>query len=60
MLIYKKFNDRKVFFMTLNEIENYYNNNYNEILRVVFYIEFNSNLDDNNLIRQEILQKIKI
>lgn len=60
MLIYKKFKDKSVFFMTLSEIEKYFKNEYNFILKEVYYLEFNKNLEDNFKVRKGILKKIEI
>lgn len=59
-LIYNKFQDKSVFFMTLEEIENNFKNEYNTILKEVYYLEFNKNLEDSLILRKKILQKIKV
>lgn len=58
ILIYKKFNDKSIFFMTLKEIEKEFKNEYNSILKEVYYLEFNPNEIDNIKIRKNILKKI--
>ncbi len=59
-LIYNKFQDKSVFFMTLAEIENNFKNEYNTILKEVYYLEFDKNLEDSLILRKKILQKIKV
>lgn len=59
-LIFRKFQDKSVFFMTLEEIENNFKNEYNEILKEVYYLEFNKNLEDSFKVRKKILEKIKL
>lgn len=59
-LIFRKFQDKSVFFMTLEEIQKDFKNEYNEILKEVYYLEFNKNLEDNFKIRKNILEKIKL
>ncbi len=59
-LIFKKFQDKSVFFMTLEEIQKDFKNEYNEILKEVYYLEFNKNLEDSFKVRKKILEKIKL
>lgn len=59
-LIYNKFQDKSVFFMTLEEIEKNFKNEYNLILKEVYYLEFDKNLEDSLILRKKILQKIKV
>lgn len=59
-LIYNKFQDKSVFFMTLAEIENNFKNEYNTILKEVYFLEFDKNLEDSLILRKKILQKIKV
>lgn len=58
MLINKKFNNDKIYFMTLKEIEKTFKSPYNEILRDVYFLEFNNKTNDSFEIRQNILKKI--
>lgn len=60
ILIYKKFKDKSIFFMTLSEIEKNFKNSHNEILKEVYFLEFNDKLDDSVKLRREILKKIEI
>jgi len=60
ILINKKFGDNRVFFMTLDEIQKTFKNPYNDILKEVYFLEFNDKLEDNLKLRKEILKKIEI
>ncbi|MDD5769675.1 MAG: hypothetical protein PHE25_01800 [Candidatus Gracilibacteria bacterium] len=59
MLIFKKFKDKRIFFMTLEEIQNNFKNDYNNILKEIYYFEFNPNIEDNLEIRTKILKKLE-
>ncbi len=60
MLISKQKEDRRVFFMTLSEIEKNFKSYYFPLLKEVYYLEFNHNLEDNFEVRKKILEKIKV
>ncbi len=60
MLISKQTQDRGIFFMTLSEIEKNFKSKYFSLLREVYYLEFNHNLEDNFEVRKNILEKIKV
>lgn len=60
LLIYKKTQDRQIFFMTLQEIQKKIKDEYYILLQEVYYLEFNKNLEDNFEIRKKILEKIKL
>lgn len=60
LLIYKKTQDRQIFFMTLQEIQKNFKNEYYTLLQEVYYLEFNKNLEDNFEKRKKILEKIKV
>lgn len=59
-IIFRKFWDKSVFFMTLDEIEKNFKNNYNNIFKEVYLLEFDEKKEDNFKVRKEILEKIKI
>lgn len=58
--IYKEFQDKSVFFMTLSEIEKHFANSYNSILKEVYYLEFDGKREDSLDIRKNILKKIEV
>jgi len=60
MLISKQKEDWRVFFMTLSEIEKNFKSYYFPLLKEVYYLEFNHNLEDNFEVRKKILEKIKV
>ncbi len=60
MLISQKYGDKKVFFMTLSEIEKFFKSQYFPLLKEVYYLEFNHNLEDSFEVRKNILEKIKV
>lgn len=60
MLIYKEIKDKSIFFMTLSEIEKNIQNKYNDLLKEIYYLEFDNNQIDNLEIRKNILQKIEM
>lgn len=59
-VIFRKFWDKSVFFMTLDEIEKNFKNNYNNIFKEVYFLEFDEKKEDNFKVRKGILEKIKI
>jgi len=58
-LIFRKFKNNSVFFMTFEEIKKTFKNEYNEILKEVYFIEFDEKKEDSFKVRKEILEKIK-
>ncbi len=60
MLMSKQTENRAIFFMTLSEVEKNFKSHYFPLLKEVYYLEFNHNLEDNFEVRKNILEKIKV
>lgn len=60
MLMSRQTEERWIFFMTLSEIEKNFKSKYFSLLKEVYYLEFNHNLEDSFEVRKNILEKIKV
>lgn len=59
-IIENNFDNNRVYSMTLTEIEKYFKTWDFDILKEVYFLEFNSNLEDSFEVRKNILEKIKV